>query len=220
MIAEEMINNMVPSLKLTDLVSDALSWMDEFRVCHLPVVFEDEYLGLVSENQLYELPDENEAIGSYKINFKRPLVFGNQHIFDVVKTIGENKLTTIPIVGKEEQYLGLTTSVDLIEHLTRLASFHEQGGIIILTMNVHDYSLAEIARIVESNDAKILSSHVASSFDSSQVELVLKLNKTDLTRIIASFERFNYTIKESYHESDHDDDLQDRYDMLMNFLKF
>ena len=58
-----MINNMIPSLKLTDLVSDALSWMDEFRVWHLPVVFEDEYLGLVSENQLYELPNENEALG-------------------------------------------------------------------------------------------------------------------------------------------------------------
>ena len=87
-------------------------------------------------------------------------------------------------------------------------------------MNVHDYSLAEISRIVESNDTKILSSHVASSYDSSQVELVLKLNNTDLTRIIASFDRFGYTIKESYHESEQDDDLQDRYDTLMNFLKF
>lgn len=219
MIAEDLINNIVPSLKTTDTVEDAMSWMDEFRVCHLPIVFEQEYLGLISENQLFDLPDPSQPIGSYKLNLERPYTTGSQHIFDVVKDLGERKLTVIPILDEEENYLGLTTSVDIIENLSRLASFYEPGGIIILTMNVHDYSLSEIARIVESNDCKILSSHVASSSESSQVELVIKLNKTDLTRVIASFERFQYNIKASYHESTFDDDLKDRFNTLMNYLK-
>lgn len=219
MIAEDLINNIIPSLKTTDRVEDALEWMDEFRVCHLPIIFEQEYLGLISENQLFDLPDTSRAIGSYKLNLDRPHASANQHIFDVVKNLGERKLTVIPILDEEENYLGLTSSVDIIEHLSRLACFNEPGGIIILTMNVRDYSFSEIARIVESNDCKILSSHVASSAASSQLELVLKLNKTDLTRIIASFERFEYNVKASYHESTFDDDLKHRYNSFMNYLK-
>ncbi|WP_237717836.1 hypothetical protein [Pontibacter sp. BAB1700] len=45
MIAEELINQMIPPLKLYDTVDKALRWMDEFRVNELPVSRNRKYMG-------------------------------------------------------------------------------------------------------------------------------------------------------------------------------
>lgn len=83
-----------------------------------------------------------------------------------------------------------------------------------------DYSMAQIAQIVESNNAKILSSYIMSTPDSTKLEVTLKINQIELTRIIRTFERYDYVIKASYQKSEGDDDIQQRYESLMNFLKF
>ena len=93
------------------------------------------------------------------------------------------------------------------------------GGIIVLEMNSHDYSLAQIARIVEDNDAKILSSHVLSVAHSIKIEVTLKINRMDLTSIIQSFQRFGYVIKASVHGYNRNEDvLRDNYDQFMMYL--
>jgi len=79
--------------------------------------------------------------------------------------------------------------------------------------------MSQIAQIVESNNAKILSSYIMSSPDSTKLEVTLKINQIELTRIIRTFERYDYVIKASFQKSEGDDDIQDRYDALMNFLK-
>ena len=93
------------------------------------------------------------------------------------------------------------------------------GGVIVLEMNAYDYSLAQIARIVEDNDAKILSSNVTSINNSFKIEVTLKINHTDLTSIIRSFMRFDYTIKASLQgKNRHEDVLRNNYDQFMLYL--
>jgi hypothetical protein len=93
------------------------------------------------------------------------------------------------------------------------------GGVIVLELNTNDYSLAQIARIVEDNDAKILSSHVASVANSFKIEVTLKINQTDLTSILQSFQRFDYTIKASFQGSNRQEDvLRKNYDQFMLYL--
>jgi hypothetical protein len=75
-----------------------------------------------------------------------------------------------------------------------------------------------MGRIVEGNDAKILSSYITSSPDSTQLEVTLKINKEDLSAIMQTFTRYNYTIKASFQESTFKDDLKTRYDELMNYI--
>jgi CBS-domain-containing membrane protein len=128
------------------------------------------------------------------------------------------QLTVVPVLDAEEHYLGVITSAQLLSSLSSMASVAEPGGIIVLEMNTHDYTLTEIGRIVESNDAKILSSFVSSNADSTKIEVTLKINRKDLTAILQTFERFNYTVKAWYHQSEFDDDLKTRYDSFMNYI--
>ena len=148
----------------------------------------------------------------------RPYVNAGDHIYQVLSKVAEFKLSLIPILDNDENYLGCTTVHHLMTLIANTGSIKENGGILVLEMARSDYSMSEIAQIVESNDARILSSYIMTSPDSTNIELTLKLNKIELDRIIRTFERYDYIIKASFQKSNENDDMQFRYDSLMNYL--
>jgi hypothetical protein len=87
-----------------------------------------------------------------------------------------------------------------------------------LELNANDFSMVSVSKIVEENDAKILSFYVTSPSDSTRLELTMKLNRIDIQPVIQSFIRNDYTIKASFFESDYFDNLRERYDLLMTYL--
>ena len=118
-----------------------------------------------------------------------------------------------------KHYQGLITLNDLLQNFANLSALKQPGGIIELELNVNDYTLTEISQIVEGNDAKILSLYVSSPEDSTQMNVTLKVSATDITSIIQTFNRYNYTVKASYMESDEMEDLMhNRFDAFMKYL--
>jgi acetoin utilization protein AcuB len=218
MYARELISDEIPPLKTSDTGERALAWMDEFRVSHLPIVNNVDFLGLISEADILDFNSSSEPIGGHSLNLSRPYVFDHQHTYDVLKVMSSLKLSVIPVLNDKDQYLGLIHLSTLLQHFAEMASMRESGGLLILELNLHDYSLSEIARIVESNDAKILSLYISSHVDSTKLEVTIKINRTDLSAIIQTFNRYNYVIKASFHQSEYIDDLKDRFDSLMSFL--
>ncbi|MCC6251193.1 MAG: CBS domain-containing protein [Bacteroidia bacterium] len=218
MYARELISDDIPPLKTSDTGDRALEWMNEFRVSHLPIVNNIDFLGLISEADILDFNSAKEAIGAHRLNLSRPFVYDYQHTYDVLKVMSSLKLTVIPVLNDKEQYLGLIHLSSLLQHFAEMASMKESGGLLVLELNLHDYSLSEISRIVESNDAKILSLYVSSSVDSTLLELTIKINRTDLSAIIQTFNRFNYTIKASFHQSEYVDDLKDRFASFMKYI--
>lgn len=218
MYARELISEDIPPLKTSDTGERALAWMDEFRVSHLPIVNNVDFLGLISESDILDFNSASEPIGGHSLNLSRPFVFDYQHTYDVLKVMSSLKLSVIPVLNDKDQYLGLIHLSTLLQHFAEMASMKESGGLLVLELNIHDYSLSEISRIVESNDGKILSLYISSHIDSTKLEVTIKINKTDLSAIIQTFNRYNYTIKASFHQSEYVDDLKDRFDSFMSFL--
>ena len=86
-------------------------------------------------------------------------------------------------------------------------------------MGIKDYSLAHVAQVVESNEAKILFSHLTNIPDTTMVELTIKVNTADITSIIQTFNRYNYNVVGVYNaNNDMDELLDERYDLLMKLL--
>ena len=95
----------------------------------------------------------------------------------------------------------------------------EESCVIQLEMGAYDYSLSEIARIVEENDAKILGLSVdAIPEDPGRIVVTLLVNQPDSAVIVKSFYRYNYTILNTYSSPDENNDLLDRYSLLMRYL--
>ena len=218
MRALSLITEDIPPLTHNDTGERALNWMDEFKVSHLPVLKVGNFVGVISETEVLNKMDLNKPLDELFQHLPRPYVNAGDHIYQVLSKIAEFKLSLIPILNDDENYLGCTTVHHLMTLIANTGSIKENGGILVLEMARSDYSMSEIAQIVESNDARILSSYIMSSPDSTNIELTLKLNKIELDRIIRTFERYDYIIKASFQKSNENDDMQFRYDSLMNYL--
>jgi CBS-domain-containing membrane protein len=218
MIASNFITDEIPPLKTSDTGLKALGWMDEFKVSHLPVVNGTELLGVVSDTELLDMNNAADELGNSKQALMRPHVFGHQHIYDAMKQMSLLNLTLIPVLDQEQHYMGVITLTHLMQQFSKLAAIQEPGGIIILELNNNDYSLSQIAQIIEGNDAKVLSLYVTPHPDSTKMEITVKVNKEDLSGILQTFFRYNYIVKASFHQSEFLEDLKNRYDSFMNYI--
>ena len=210
MRAEELISEIIPPLKFSETGEKALNWMNEFRVSHLPVVDRNDYIGLLSENDIYDMPEPKQPLNSHFKNLPMPFIYSDRHVYEVMKIIADHKLTVVPILNPDNEYIGCTDLLYLMSQITAINSIKEMGGILVLMMSAHDYSLVEIARIVEEDNAKILSSYITSLPDSTEIEVTIKINKTDLDRIIHTFNRYDYIIKASFQKGHFQQDLKKR----------
>jgi acetoin utilization protein AcuB len=218
MIARQLITDGIMPLKTSDTGRIALSWMEDFRVMHLPIVNHLGFLGLISEFDIYDFNDLDEPVGNHTLSLSTAYVYDHQHIYDVLRLVHQQNLSLIPVIDENDNYLGSISLQSLLEHFAKSLSVSDPGGVIVLEMSAMDYSLSEIARIVESNDAKILSLFVHSWPESTRIEVTLKINRVELGAVLQTFNRYNYNIKAIFSEQDDLDDLRERYDSLMNYL--
>lgn len=219
MIAEELINHMVPPLKVTDDAHKAIVWMEEFRCNFLPVVDDGELLGFISEEIIMESNDIEKNLGGFELVAKGCAVSQDAHFFDILRVAGEHKLNMVAVLNEEKKYAGIITVQDVMASFAQTASVQMPGGILVLSMDLIDYSLAEISRYVEENNAKIISSTmVEDPMDRGKIKITIKINQLDLSRIVATLERFGYRVIGRYQEATRDDDSKERLDMLMKYL--
>jgi len=218
MIVKDLISGDVLPLKASDTGLVAMHWFEEFRVSHLPVVSDSQLLGLISEDDVYAADSFEEPIWNYQLQLQHISILHTKHIYEAMKLFADYKLTTLPVIDEKGAYLGMITLADMVEKMAATAAVSNPGGILVLELNVNDFSMVEIARIVEENDTKILSMYVTSPADSTRLELTMKLNRIDIQPVIQAMIRHDYTIKASFFESDYMDNLRDRYDLLMTYL--
>jgi acetoin utilization protein AcuB len=213
--SRKLLTSEIPSLSAHDEPMNALDLMDQFRISHLPVIENGKLLGLIAEEALMDLESlQGDPSGLPLI---RSHVHPDTHILDILKLASEHRLSIIPVVDAENNYLGSIRQEDLVEQMTEMQGANQRGGILVLEMWDKDYSMQQISRIIEENNAKILSTSVSPG-ESGKIEVNIKINQPDLNAIISSFERFGYTVKANYQESAYTEDLRKRYDELMRIL--
>ena len=217
MIASEILSKSIISLKTSDTGEKALTLMNFYGIRHLPVVNNVQLLGLVSEEDILS-HDLGEPLGSYRLSITNPYCHVQDHIFQLIGQMAENKLTVIPVVDDNENFKGMITREDLMNFFAKSFSFTEPGSILILDINKKDYSLAEIARIVESENAAILSVFISSHEKLEKVYVTIKINSHEAERINKAFERYNYEVNAFFAKEKYEDSLDERYNSLILYL--
>jgi signal-transduction protein with cAMP-binding, CBS, and nucleotidyltransferase domain len=218
MLAYELITEEVPSLKPTDTGKKVLDWMEDFHIAHLPVVNKREFLGLVSYSDMLDLNDGKKTLEKLHVSFIKAYVRQNYHIFDVLKVISTYKVSAVAVLDEQNKYMGVITADSIIQKIAQMPFVNEPGGIIILEINIRDYSLSQIAQIVEGNDTKILNLYVNSHPDTTKMEVTIKVNKDELSPILQTFARYNYTVKATFHQAQTGENLKNRFDEFMHYL--
>lgn len=216
MIAHELISDEIKNLTIESDGEAALQLMQQYGVSHLPVCDGTEYKGIVSEEDIMkqgaEVPLE---VYSYSLDFIHCLA--SDHLFEVMKKISDSGVSVMPVLNEDNGYLGAISKNDLFEYYNKSFAFSEPGSILVIHLHNSQYSLSEISHIIEAEHAMVLSSIVTRPVDG-QIILTLKVDKTDISRIVAALRRYEYEVSASYSEEEVVDNFKERYDALMRFL--
>ena len=219
MQAKDIISEIIPSLKTSDTGQTALNWMEIFRISHLPIVNNQDFLGLISDADIYDMNQPEEAIGYHQLTLFKPFVNMEQHLFEVIGLASKLKLSVIPVLDENNHFKGVITAADLLRHISAISSLDQPGGIIVLELLERDYSLSQIAQIIEGNNIKVLSMYITSHPESTRLELTLKVNSNDLSSVIRTFERYSYDVKTWLANDDNLDRFySERLDMLIKYM--
>jgi acetoin utilization protein AcuB len=218
MIAATLMNVSIPFLKPTQSVAEANEILHHHKLSTLPVVEKGKYLGLISEDLLLDAAND-EIIKHLSLEKIDVFATENLHYFDVLRIMNVYSLNIIAVVDGDSKYLGCINVADFAHYFSQLGFINAPGGILVLSINQNNYSLSEISRIAESDNIQILALFITDNTDNGfESYLTLKTNKTDLTRLIASYERFGYKIEAEFHESSFQNYEVERLEMLFKYL--
>lgn len=217
MSLELLISQEIPLLKPSDTGVHALALMEDNFLRQIPVTDEDDYVALVNENDLLELTTPEMLLSETDLLEFKPLISVSTHPYDAVNTLNQLQLEVLPVTDSDKKYLGSITKSSLVRYLAENTGINAPGGIIVLEVQPRNYTLFEIARICENEDVIITNTSLRTTADGT-LEVTLKLNRTIIDAVVASFERHKYVVKEIYGTNRNDEDLTDNYNLLMNYL--
>jgi len=217
MLTRELISNSIPYLHTNDSVYHALQLMNDYHVAHLPVVDSDQYLGIISEEQLLQ-NDDDTTLSQLQITDGTTSVNANDHFLKAIQTAVVNKLSIVPVL-EDKQLLGIVTYNDLLRNASEFMSLNEPGALIVLELESKNYSFTEINRIVESNDAQITQLNTFTDQENGTIQVTIRVSKLEVSDIISTFQRYEYNVKYYFGEELYENELRTNYDNLMNYLK-
>ncbi len=219
MLASELINDMIPPLKLTDTIELALTWMDEFRCNQLAVINKGKFLGLITQELILDQEPKSTLIRELELECSHCKVAKSAHFFDIIKLASGNNIELVGVVDEDNEYLGVITIKDTIFAFSQTLAVQTIGAIIVISIKSIDYSLSEISRLVESEGYKIWSSSIKiDQADKELLKLTLKVNSEDIQRLIATLERFGYKVIAQLQTKPNQDADKERIDIFFKYL--
>ena len=219
MLTRELLSQTIPSLRPDDKVYQALLWMNENHVMHLPVVEEDRYLGLISEEDLLQAANDNLPVSSLQQSFADISVKEDDHFLKAVRLAADTGLSIVPVVTEENELTGTVSYNDLLKFSADFMSLSEPGGLIVLEIDSNQYSFNEISKLVETNDAQIKQLNTSIDPETGLMQVTIRINKPEVSDIVATFQRYEYSVKYFFGEELYTNELKSNYDNLMNYLK-
>lgn len=212
-----LISPVVPTLLPSDTAARALEIMEDNRFTDLPVVLDDNYLGLVKETELLEWDNQEKHLGDVEMQAAKPAILVSAHPYEALRILNQLQLDILPVIDQEYKYKGAVSKDSLLQYIAETNGYDTPGGIIVLEIKPHNYSLYEVARLFENEDVIIIASQLNTLPDGT-MELTLKTNRTALEAVISSLERHEYKVKEVFGDQKNMEDVMEKYQLLMNYL--
>lgn len=132
MKANDLISSSLISLHPDDTGDRAIELMEEQRVNHLPIVRNNFYLGILSENEILSWSNTSEFINEHLDELISPSIMGSQHLFDIIEEIEKYSLSIIPVLDRKKHYLGAITNRKLLYTIAKSTTVQSRGSVIVL----------------------------------------------------------------------------------------
>lgn len=219
MLASDLISPIIPVVNRKDSTSRALNLMNELHLSQLPVVEEEIYLFLLDEAELLDWDAPEMLLDALEFSHNKPAIRKNAHFFEAIKLAADYKLSIVPVIDEEERYMGAITRENMMNTIAHFNGIHEAGGLLILQIEPHDLVLSEISRLAEAESIHIYGIYTYNDPVSSELCVLIKTDRQDLSSLVATLERFRYKVSFRFDEpAGNEDELKKNYDLLMHYI--
>jgi predicted transcriptional regulator len=219
MLTRELLSQTLPYLRITDKVYQALQLMNDNHVTHLPITDGEKFIGSISETDLLQAENDNDALDSLQQSFSDVSVKEEEHFLKAVQVAADSGMSVVPVVTEENELVGTVMYNDLLKFSSEFMSLSEPGGLVVLEIASNQYSFNEISKIVETNDAQITQLNTSNDAETGMMQVTIRINKPEVSDIVATFQRYDYSVKYFFGEELYENELRSNYDNLMNYLR-
>ena len=217
MFIKDYISKDYPAFNSSDSIDDANEAAKEFGYSHVFVKKKGVYQGAISQSFLDESPEG--TLGSLEIHFEKFAILDDGNLLDSIKLFHTFNCNVVPVISKNEKYLGYLSCDDIFNEFSKYPLFSENGAIMIVQTNGRHYSMTEVARIVESNNGKIYGCFI-NLITEDYIQITLKFHSDNTSSIAETFERYGYSVVHKYYDDEKEDLLKDRFGFFQKFLEF
>ncbi len=194
---------------------DILSFIEQNNYSHFPVVENGVYMGSISAIDI--VPSKTKTVGDYRYALLPFFVRNDANWFEVLEKFAQFDCTILAVLNEKNQYMGYYHYQDVLPYLNRTPLLKEAGLAIVVEKHYLDYSISEIAQIVESNNCKLLGIFV-SSMEQEKAQITIKASAGNINEIIQTFRRFGYDIISEHNQDTYLNELKDRSAYLDKYL--
>jgi Mg/Co/Ni transporter MgtE len=210
------ITNDYKAIDSQETIADVQDFFLDVSFSHFSVLNEGIYIGSIAADDV-ETFDSDKMVSDYKYALEGFFARKNMIWLDVLEVFAKNHTNVVPVLDEENSYVGYYELEDIVKFFHETPFLKEQGGIIVVKKNILDYSMSQIAQIVESNNGKLLGLFVSEA-DVDSVQITIKIALGGLNDIIQTFRRYNYEIISEHHEDNYLNSLKERSDYLDKYL--
>jgi len=217
MLVSQLLNTSFPSLNIADKASFALQLMDDYDVLHLPVLSEDKFVGIVAKDDLLDAEEADIHLSNPEV-LKKISVKSEEHFLNALKLISNQDLSLLPVVNEQMELLGVVLSKELMKAVSLFLGMEEKGAVIVLETDKRNFSFGELSRLVETNDSYITQLNTYTESGTGMVIITLKINKIEVSDIVATFQRYDYVVRYYFGEEEYANELKENYNHLISYL--
>lgn len=217
MLVSQLLNTSFPSLNITDKISFALQLMDDYDVLHLPVISEEKFVGLVAKEDLLDAEEAATHLSSPDL-LKKYSIKTEEHLLSALRIVSHNELSLLPIVNTQMELAGVVLTKELLKSISLFLGIEEKGAIIVLETDKRNFSFGELSRLVETNDSYITQLNTYTEAGTGLVIITLKINKIEVSDIVATFQRYDYVVRYYFGEEEYANELKENYQHLISYL--
>ena len=214
-ISSFIVSNSKP-FQTEDTIEKAQRFFNKNNHSHFPVIKDGIYIGSIQSEDVFTF-EASKKIIDYLYTCEQFFVRENTPWLDVLETFAQNQTDIMPVLSIENKYLGFYELNAIYNVLTNTPFIREIGGSLVVEIPVKDYSMSQIAQIIESNNSKILGSIITYS-DEFIVQITLKIVSGNMNEVIQSFRRFNYQIISKHQDDSYMEKLSERSAYLDKYL--
>jgi len=205
-----------PALSPANTTLEAQTMFAKFKCSELPVIADGNCLGTIHEKQLYQqLP--NETIGNQTLAPPTALDYKASPA-KIWQNLLDHQCNVVVLMDERKQYVGFVNAYDVLTAYEQLLGLGEMQCIVVLRMRKMDYSLAKLGQLAEEASCQILNVFITQSDTEEHVYVNLDVHCDQPDGFVQSLERHELEVAKIWCKTEQDDALQERLDMLMNYL--